>query len=229
LAVAVVILAVLSAGAFVALVLTDRARRAATKELAASRALGTSLQAQLDATRAEVARGIESEASVRLELEESQRQVAVAEARIDELSVELNRAANGHDPVTLWRLEMMRSERTWRNHVAPGPDFASPLAESDNQLRSAIEIEAGAIREESGTAVRVMWEIAGPLDPGPSLAVLRNVQELLGQLAKTAERLALRVSLDGDQVVIAVRVAEEYDEESVSTAPWEERFVLFRP
>ncbi len=132
-------------------------------------------------------------ASLRVELE-------VLQFEIERTSAELRKATSGHDATSLWALEMRRSERTWRYHVAPGLDSVSPLADASDQLQVAVEIEASAVREESGTAVDVQWSVPRQLSPGPALAVLRHVQEQLALLAKRSDRVMVRVTDGGDHV-----------------------------
>ena len=110
----------------------------------------------------------------------------------------------GHDPATLWALELARSERRWRSEVSPDRNAISPIVGADNPLLVALEIEAAAAREEAGTDVRVEWNLAAPLGPGLSLAVLRVVQELLAVAVKEAELVVLRVSEEGDDLLVEV-------------------------
>jgi signal transduction histidine kinase len=114
----------------------------------------------------------------------------------------------GHDPATLWALELARSERRWRHEVSPDRDAISPLVGATDPLHVALDIEAAAVREEAGTDVRVEWKLPAPLGPGLSLAVLRVVQELLAATAKEAELVVIRVSVEGDDILVEVTAVD---------------------
>lgn len=117
-------------------------------------------------------------------------------------------AVGGHDPATLWALELARSERRWRSEVSPDRNAISPIVGAADPLPVALEIEAAGVREETGTDVRVEWNIPAPLGPGLSLAVLRVVQELLAASAKEAELVVIRVSDEGDDLLVEVTAVD---------------------
>jgi hypothetical protein len=78
----------------------------------------------------------------------------------------------------LWALEVVRFDRVWRDHAAVGPTEPSPLAETDDPARSAVEILAEALREDSGTAIDVQWKADDAASPGPAARLVRACEEL---------------------------------------------------
>ncbi len=72
----------------------------------------------------------------------------------------------------LWALELLRSERTWRHSVAPGPDTPSVLGDAAEPLREALQIELDAAREEVGVEVELAADLPAELTPAGSLLAL---------------------------------------------------------
>lgn len=211
----VVLLVVLAVGLAVGAATLDERRRRALAETRVADQRTTTVRAELAVIRDDLARRevelLDARAAaetLRQQLRTEQQhagalqmELEVRQLEIERVSADLRKATSGHDAASLWQLEMMRSERTWRYHVAPGLDSPSPLDQpGSDQLRTAVDIEASALREESGTAVEVEWNIPRPLDPGPALVVLRQVQEHLAQFAKRSDRITVRVSDGGDHV-----------------------------
>lgn len=136
--------------------------------------------------------------------DELQQRLAVAEERIvtlaarpgvvvGELSTEDSNAE------MLWDLEVARSERAWRNSVAINPvDDPSPFETTKDPVRTAVEIEASALREDVGAMITVDWN--APLIESPSrrLIVVRVAQEMLALAARAPGAAKLVVSTDGD-------------------------------
>lgn len=138
-----------------------------------------------------------------------QAELSAARQEADDLTGALRAmTVGGHDPATLWALELARSERTWRQEVALHRDAPSPIVGAANPLRVAVDIEAAAVREEVGTDIHVEWNLSAPVGPGLSLAVLRVVQELLATVAKAAEVVVVRVSDEGDDLVVEVTAVD---------------------
>ncbi len=96
---------------------------------------------------------------------------------------------------TLWKLELARSERTWAHSVAVNPESdESPFDASDDLVRTAVEIEASALREEVGAFITIEWDAPPSADPGRQHLVLRVAQEILAAAAREPEASTLRVS-----------------------------------
>ena len=224
--IAVLILGLVVVGLAVAVLVVERKRRRAVAAGMVADQRTVTLKAELASTRDELADARQDLSrregellTARAEYEVARQQLAAEQQRvgslqvdlevrqleIDRVTTELRRAVTGHDAASLWQLEMMRSERTWRYNVAPGLDSASPLDDPDaDQLHVAVDIEASAVREQSGTAVEVEWTMTRRIDPGPSLAVLRQVQEQLARFAKRSDRVTVRVVDGGDHVTTEV-------------------------
>lgn len=85
----------------------------------------------------------------------------------------------------LWDLEVARSERAWRNSVAINPvDDPSPFESSQDPVRTAVEIEASALREDVGAMITVEWEADVIESPARRLMVVRVAQEMLALAAR---------------------------------------------
>jgi hypothetical protein len=130
-----------------------------------------------------------------------QQQLTSAEERIVTLAarpgVVVGESADDPSAETLWDLEVARSERSWRNSVAINPvDDPSPFEGTDDPLRTAVEIEAAALREDVGALISIDWK-AEPI-PAASrrLLVVRVAQEMLA-LASRAPGAARLVVTDG--------------------------------
>jgi hypothetical protein len=111
---------------------------------------------------------------------------------------------HGPGPGTLWSLELARSERTWRNSVASDPD--STFEPGSDRLRTAIETDLAAAREEAGVDIALVWELVDEIEALSALAVLRVAQELVAGAVPLADEAQLVVEPDDDDVI--VRVAE---------------------
>jgi hypothetical protein len=117
----------------------------------------------------------------------------------------------GLDATALWNLELARAERTWRHSVAVSPDQASPFADTDDQLRSAVEIEVAALREEVGVAMELEWSVAVE-DLARRLIVLRVVQELLAAASRAEQAVVLTgTSNDAGAVELHLGVPEDHE------------------
>jgi hypothetical protein len=223
--IAVVVLGVVAVGLTIALVMVERRRRRAVAAGNAADQRTTAVKADLTATRAELGERQSDLVTAQADLEISRAQLSdvqqqagalgleleVSHQEIDRLGDQVRRATSGHDATSLWELELQRSERTWRYHVAPGLDSSSPLVDVPDQLRVAVGIEASALREESGTAVDVEWNLQRPIGPGPCLAVLRYVQEQLAGFAKRSDRVLVRVTDEGRQVKTEVVLVGDHE------------------
>ncbi len=85
----------------------------------------------------------------------------------------------------LWDLEVARSERAWRNSVAINPvDDPSPFESSEDPVRTAVEIEASALREDVGAMLTIDWQAPAIESAARRLMVVRVAQEMLALAAR---------------------------------------------
>jgi len=133
-----------------------------------------------------------------------------ADARADALAVAADAGAGADvahaaaSPEALWRLELARSERLWRNSVAVVPGEPSPIATADDALRTALDIELAAAREESGVEVELEIDLPQRLGAPEALAVLRATQELLPVAVRAGHATTLWVAAAGEDIIIEV-------------------------
>lgn len=99
----------------------------------------------------------------------------------------------------LWDLEVARSERAWRNSVAINPvDDPSPFETTDDALRTAVEIEASALREDVGALITVDWQ-AKPIESAARrLLIVRVAQEMLAPASRAPGAARLLVTQDDE-------------------------------
>ncbi len=110
-------------------------------------------------------------------------------------------AAEEANAEMLWDLEVARSERAWRNSVAINPVAdASPFKTTEDPVRTAVEIEAAALREDVGALINVEWK-AEPIESASRrLLVVRVAQEMLSSASRApgAARLVVTQSSESD-------------------------------
>ncbi len=131
-------------------------------------------------------------------------------------------ALNGSGPIraaTLWDLELSRSARTWRTSVATNPDIQkTPFDDAENPVRTAVEIEAAALREDVGASVRVDWKAGTIDDPARCHLVLRLAQEMMATAAREASPTKLTVEGD-DEVSLQIEPDGEADDSVITLSP----------
>lgn len=113
---------------------------------------------------------------------------------------------------TLWALEVARSERSWRNSVAINPvDDPSPFDDTDDPVRTAVEIEASALREDVGALIDVEWKIEPIEASARRILVVRVAQEMLASASRApgAARLVASQNEDDGSLVLAFEPADE--------------------
>lgn len=113
---------------------------------------------------------------------------------------------------TLWDLEVARSERSWRNSVAINPvDDPSPFDSTDDPVRTAVEIEASALREDVGALIDVEWKIPPIEAPARRILVVRVAQEMLASASRVPGAARLVVSEDPETgaSVLSFEAADE--------------------
>ncbi len=150
--------------------------------------------------------------------DELQVKLTAAEEQIVTLAarpgVVVGEAGESADPGadTLWALEVARSERSWRNSVAINPvDDPSPFDETDDPVRTAVEIEASALREDVGALIDVEWKIEPIVSSARRILVVRVVQEMLASASRVpgAARLVASQNEDDGSLVLAFEPADE--------------------
>jgi hypothetical protein len=158
------------------------------------------------AVRAAEAEGRATEAEGRAG--DAERRAAEAEGR----AAEAEGRAVGVDADVLWALELLRSERTWRHSVAPGPDAPSVLDGTTDPLRQALQIELDAAREDVGVEVELDAELPEELSTAGALLALRTAQEMLAPAVRDGELTSLQIRPDGADLVITIHSLDENDE-----------------
>lgn len=130
----------------------------------------------------------------------SEQQIATLAARPGVVVGSSDGASVDTNAATLWDLEVSRSERSWRNSVAINPEAeTSPFDDTDDPVRTAVEIEAAALREDVGALITIDWDAAPIESLARRVLVVRVAQELLAQ-ASRAPGAARLVARDGDPV-----------------------------
>jgi hypothetical protein len=181
---------------------------------------GDELTGRLDAATRNVERTMGDLATAESNLAAERKKVVAAEqaataaAKEAEKSDAVARAAseralalerNTIDAAGLWALEAVRFDRMWRDHAAVGPDAPSPLAETPDPARSAVEIIAEALREDSGTAIDVQWKADDAPAAAPAARLVRACEEVLA-VARAADEGVIEVHQHGaDAYVVRVR------------------------
>lgn len=189
------------------------AQRAATAAAEAATEAATDRATQAESAAAEAARAAAGTIeSLRADLDEATRRADEAVARAEQ--AERDRAV---DPGLLWSLERARSERTWRFSVAPGPDSVSALGatgpdDTSRALVEAMRVELDAAREEVGAVVELDADVPDGVAPAAAVVALRVAQELLAGMVRRSESTTLRITADGDDLVVAVAGYDSHDE-----------------
>jgi F0F1-type ATP synthase membrane subunit b/b' len=181
---------------------------------------GDELTERLDAATRDVERTMGDLATAESNLADERKRVNAADeaagaaAKEAEKSDAVARAASERvlaleretvDANGLWALEAVRFDRVWRDHAAVGPDAPSPLADTVDPARAAIEILAEALREDSGTAIEVQWKADQAAAPAPAARLVRACEEVLA-VARAADEGVIEVHQEGsDTYVVKVR------------------------
>lgn len=204
----VVLLVVVALGLAVALVVERRSGRerqaagATEIERLTGELTAVTARAQSAEVRAEQLEQRVSEAEARAALAEDAHVAAVATRRVTD-----DRRAIADK--RLWSLEMARAERTWRHSVSIFPGAPSPLVDATDPLRTAVEIEAAALHEDTGAPLDVRWEVTVD-SPARDLLVLRTAQELLAIAAHEGTDVTLHAEAgDDDTTVLSLTPADD--------------------
>ncbi|MDA3039826.1 MAG: hypothetical protein O3C27_09925 [Actinomycetota bacterium] len=147
-----------------------------------------------------------------IEVEAERLRSTVAQLEFHQRSGSSTAAETGLDAATLWRLELARSERTWRHSVAILPDDPSPYGDADDPLRLAIETEVSALRDDVGAFLTADVQPHLTDDPATAHLVLRLAQELLAQASRRDEPSHLVVEHASEaSITLTIRASDEGD------------------
>ena len=157
------------------------------------------LQARIDGQSAEIAALVADnnsmhERAIAAEAAKAEAEQAAVDAEARNTGVVIGDVAtiDGQDPASLWQLELVRSERSWRTSVAVDPSSGqSPFDAADDPVRLAVEITAAALREDVGAFVSIDWQVPPIEDPARRHLLVRVAQEMLEAAARTPEPLQL--------------------------------------
>lgn len=172
-------------------------------------ALERASRARRDA--AAVAKRMQEEAEGRAAAEAERRSVLEDRARLEEelVAAEEAAAAGGASRLAeLWSLALAGVRRTWEVSVCPSPGMPSPLDDTDDELRTALEIEVDAAREEAGAAIELIWHGDDVASVAVSVRALSIARELIARLAKVADRAALVVESSAGVVTLTVEAVD---------------------
>lgn len=167
---------------------------------------------------AQVAKRMQEEVQARAAAEEERRSTLAERDRLEEeLAAAEEAAASGGDAKLdeLWSLALAGVQRTWEVSVCPSPGMPSPLDDTDDALRTALEIEVDAAREEAGAAIDLEWRGDDTAPLAVAVRALSIAQELIARLAKVAEEASLVVQSSGGTVTIAVEAVDASGEDVV--------------
>lgn len=180
-----------------------RAAAAATATIAAERARDEALERVQRSRRdaAEVANRLSAEtaarASVEAELVAIREELAAAESTGADGTVE-----------QLWQLALRRAEQTWRLSVAIDRTGPSPLADTEDPFRTAVEIEVDAAREEAGAVIEIEWVGDAPVPAHRAAVGLALVRDLVDSLGTTADRTTMTVRCEDDALEVGVEALD---------------------
>jgi len=222
--VAVLVVAAIAVAAVVAAFVTrakleaerERAAAAAKRhddELAAAQRDLASTREQLDAERAAHLAATEHGDQLRAELADANEHSAAAEQRARAAA-----AAGGIEADVAWPLELLRSERTWRFSVSPGPQADSPLGSPESEFVAALKIDVDAARNDIGADVELAVDLPTALEPATQMLALRIAQELLADVVRRSDTSTVRLRADGADLVISVEATGD-DGEPVLPEP----------
>lgn len=167
--------------------------------------------AQCETQAQELTNKTEEVVQLKSDLEEIQSSKHALGSELERQKDELDQYKGGIE--LLWTLELMRSERTWRQSVAIQPDELSPFSTAQDALRLALETETTALREDVGAAIDI--EFNGKIGPRLSqLLTLRSAQELLARAA--FEQVPVVFTVTANDVNITLELAAPNADDSLS-------------
>jgi uncharacterized protein YoxC len=182
-------------------------------ELDKARDAAEAQTAKIERQSEELAALVTDNGALHTRAEAAEAALAAAEARDTGILLGDGLDVSTAQPETLWELELLRSERTWRTSVAIDPSAeTSPFDDVDDPVRQAVEIEAGALRENVGAFITIDWQAKPLTSPSHAHLVVRVAQELLEAAARHPEPARLLARGDDDGVTLSLDAEEEGDE-----------------
>lgn len=152
-------------------------------------------QRKSEAALQEALRAQAQEADVRREA--SDRERAATSARVAELEEELAEATARQDDAAvadaMWRLELERTDRQWRDIIVPSGAERMADGTIGTDLALAIGQEVERLREEVGVSIRKDGDLRAEMGPQVALGALRIVEEVLALAAKRADEIEVRL------------------------------------
>ncbi|MCZ7527145.1 MAG: PAS domain-containing protein [Acidimicrobiia bacterium] len=102
----------------------------------------------------------------------------------------------------LWALERLRQAREWGSVAPPVPAGGDDLSD---ELRAAIELELAMLRDEIGTDGDLVEDwVDAPIPAASALAALRVAQEVMGAVAKRADKVDVGLRADSGGLVLTL-------------------------
>ncbi|MCP3989954.1 MAG: hypothetical protein GY724_12830 [Actinomycetia bacterium] len=179
-------------------------------ELDEARSAGVEQASRLDRQAEEIAVHIADKGALEARVETAETAAAAALARTRGIAIRDGIDLGHAQPETLWDLELTRSERTWRTSVATNPAADdSPFEHTDDPVRLAVEIEAGALRENVGAFTIIDWQSKTITKPAHAHLVVRVAQELLEVAARSPEPSRLVVTGGDEEIVLSLEALED--------------------
>lgn len=114
------------------------------------------------------------------------------------------------DPDLLWGMTLARVDRMWRVSVAPGTAEDSPLVSTDAVLRTALEVQVAAAREDAGALIDLEYSGDIDVESAPAAMVCVVVEELIAGVVALAEEGRLSVTV-GAAIDIEVEAQDDRD------------------
>ena len=188
-------------------------------ELETARSTEATQAARIESQAEEISGLTTDKAALQARVEAAETTAAAATARLKGIEVRDGVDIGVAQPETLWALELIRSERTWQTSVATNPaSDDSPFDHTDDPIRLAVEIEAGALRENVGAFITIDWQAEAITKPAHAHLVVRVAQELLEAAARSPEPSRLVVT-GGDEVVVLSLEPVDDGEEVINIIP----------
>lgn len=190
---------------------TTDERDAADLRAAASRRATVAAERARDEALERVQRSRRDAAEVANRLSAETAAKAEVDAELVALREELEaaRRAGGDGTIEqLWQLSLRRAEATWRLSVAIDPAGESPLADTADPFRAAVEIEIDAAREEAGAVIEIEWIGDAPVPVERAIVGLALVRDLVDSLGTMADRTALTLTSRADALEVAVEALD---------------------
>jgi hypothetical protein len=141
-----------------------------------------------------------------------------ADERVSRLEADLADAMTRQDDdamaEAMWRLELERSHRQWRDVIVPADVARMTDGSTGTHLAFAIGQEVDRLREEVGVSIRTEGGFAAAMTPRVALGALRIVEEVLALAAKRADEIAVAMrEVEVPPSIEVVLTCEGWDDE----------------